>query len=62
MEGESLMTSGKCLYCEGPTFYLLEQQDIPGSCETCQTDRSICLGGANIGPTEGYWRSGVESD
>jgi hypothetical protein len=29
----------------------------PGECKSCPSDRAICLGGTNIGPIAGYWRS-----
>jgi len=28
----------------------------PGQCKECETAKSICLGGATIGPRPGYWR------
>lgn len=33
-----------------------------GSCKTCPTDMAICMGGANIGPKPGYWRSSNTTD
>lgn len=59
--GEQMLTNGKCKICPSG-FYLLEVPFEPISCKSCKTDQSYCLGGTNIFPKEGYWRSSNVTD
>lgn len=55
--GEQFTDAGKCTLCPNGTSYSLVQMTEPGSCTECPSDRALCLGGTNIGPQPGYWRS-----
>ncbi|TNV88096.1 hypothetical protein FGO68_gene15873 [Halteria grandinella] len=59
--GEQMLSNGKCKECQ-PGTYLLESPREPTSCKTCKSDQSYCLGGSNIYPTSGYWRSSNTTD
>lgn len=53
--GEGLKTSGACYECPAGT-YLLEAPIVPTDCETCNPEKTYCLGGLNVGPKPGFWR------
>lgn len=55
-EGEGLKESGACYTCPPGTF-LLSVPTTQTACQVCQTEKSICLGGSDIGPKPGYWRA-----
>ncbi|TNV88144.1 hypothetical protein FGO68_gene4654 [Halteria grandinella] len=59
--GEQLLQNGRCQPCpEGK--YLLNSPPIPTLCKQCQSQVSLCLGGAEVFPLPGYWRSSYFSD
>ncbi|TNV88143.1 hypothetical protein FGO68_gene8974 [Halteria grandinella] len=59
--GEQLLQNGRCQSCpEGK--YLLNTPTTPTLCKQCQSQVSICLGGAEVFPLPGYWRSSYYSD
>jgi hypothetical protein len=47
--GEGLTVDGACFVCPKGT-YLLEIPVTATECEVCSVEKSICLGGADIGP------------
>jgi hypothetical protein len=53
--GEGLKESGACFKCPVGS-YLLETPEQPRECEVCQIEKSICLGGSDIGPKPDWWR------
>ena len=53
--GEGLKSTGACFKCPTGAF-LLEIPTNTTDCQFCSTDKSMCLGGADIGPLPGYWR------
>ena len=59
--GEQFLITGECEACEAGVEYLLTVLDEPGDCLECPTDRAYCLGGSDIGPKPGYWRSSTTS-
>ena len=58
--GEGLKVDGACFLCPKGT-YLLEIPTTATECEVCSVEKSICLGGADIGPQRGYWRKSIKS-
>ena len=61
LSGEGLRESGACYTCPKGT-YLLVVPTTPTDWLTCNTERSIWLGGAQIGPKPGYWRNSNTTD
>ncbi|TNV74929.1 hypothetical protein FGO68_gene8072 [Halteria grandinella] len=56
LEGESFLPNGRCQRCSLGQ-YMLQIPSEPTSCLQCQQQVSECLGGSNIYPLPGYWRS-----
>ena len=56
ISGEGLRENGAC-YTWPKGTYLLIVPTTPTDWKTWNTERSICLGGSNIGPKPGYWRN-----
>ncbi|TNV74916.1 hypothetical protein FGO68_gene4333 [Halteria grandinella] len=54
--GDQLLSNGKCQKCNKGT-YLYQIQTQPYSCKDCQSQYSECLGGFQVFPLAGYWRS-----
>ncbi|TNV88070.1 hypothetical protein FGO68_gene15732 [Halteria grandinella] len=61
IEGEEMLSNGKCRQC-APGSYLLKAPKQTTSCQACQSEKSICEGGAQVYPLSGFWRSSPESD
>ncbi|TNV74918.1 hypothetical protein FGO68_gene11958 [Halteria grandinella] len=55
--GEQLLSNGVCKSCEAGTYLLVKSGGEPTTCKPCQLQYSYCLGGANVYPRPGYWRS-----
>ena len=60
--GEQFLLTGECQFCSGPYLYSLEQVTEISSCKSCPTEKATCLGGSNIGPNPGFWRSSNQTD
>ncbi|CDW76686.1 UNKNOWN [Stylonychia lemnae] len=62
LEGEELLSSGKCRSCQGPDYYLLKKTSKITNCLECQKSKSYCDGGNQVFPKANYWRSSMDSD
>ena len=58
--GEGLRVTGACFTCPKGSF-LLTIPTEPMDCEICQVEKSVCLGGSDIGPIAGYWRKSIDT-
>ncbi|TNV74976.1 hypothetical protein FGO68_gene3741 [Halteria grandinella] len=54
--GSQLLSNGRCQQCSWGT-YLFDVYSEPFICKQCQTQFSECLGGFEVYPLPGYWRS-----
>ena len=59
--GEGLKATGACFACPMGTFLLIAPT-VATECEACPKEKAFCLGGNNIGPKPGFWRSSEISD
>ena len=60
--GEEFLLTGQCSKC-GLQSYLLFAPNSPTSCFNCpSSDIAVCLGGNEIYPQPGYWRSSFFTD
>ncbi|TNV88178.1 hypothetical protein FGO68_gene13761 [Halteria grandinella] len=59
--GEQMLQNGRCQICPSGQ-YSLESQTEPYSCKECQDQVSECIGGKELYPLPGYWRSSNHTD
>jgi len=58
--GEGLKETGACFTCPAGSF-LLTIPTVATECAVCQIEKSICLGGSDIGPKPNFWRKSKET-
>ena len=61
VDGEELLSSGKCKKCD-PGQYLLQAPDKTQLCKECPSNKAECLGGNEIYPLPGFWRGSPLSE
>ena len=62
-KGEILLEDNSCFVCETPTFSVIDPMDLKNSKKECLLcpDNAYCIGGNNILPQQGNWRSSLNS-
>mgnify|MGYP006950275311 CR=1 FL=1 len=58
--GEGLKATGACFKCPAGSFLLTIPTETT-DCAVCRVDKSICLGGSDIGPLPGFWRKSPDT-